>query len=290
MEIECPACGAMNREKTWQCLCGHYFVVSPPPQAGPKKETIFPREQIESQAMSIRTAPIPGKPVDTPAAIELASAPAEQPVSTPAREPVSALAKEPESVLVREPVSASAEQTVSAPVKEPVSTPAREIVSAPAKEPELPPAKEPASTQPEEPERAPAPGSVPVNEPESASAREPVGSPRKRHREFNYRLEWYRLCGRAVVKITLLLLTPALWIAGAVGVFPALLKEGLPITLLSMLLFFGFGLLLFWLTNVLSVLFIGERTCYPATSRFWSHETEYLIQKLRARKRAQRNI
>ena len=26
--MQCPACGAINPEKTWQCVCGHYFVTS----------------------------------------------------------------------------------------------------------------------------------------------------------------------------------------------------------------------------------------------------------------------
>ena len=41
MEIKCPACGATNPEKTWQCVCGHYFVTA-------ENKSILPKEERSS--------------------------------------------------------------------------------------------------------------------------------------------------------------------------------------------------------------------------------------------------
>jgi len=215
MEMKCPACGTINREKTWQCFCGHYFVTSQEP-----KETPFPAGQTASQAASKETASIPGEPA----------------AAIPKREQEQEPRKETPFPAGQIGSQAASKQTASIP-GEPAAAP-----------------------------------------------------PKEKRAKFNYRWARYRLFGRGVVKVTLLLLAAALWITGGVVLFPDLLDDSLPILLVFVLLFSVLGPLLFWITNLLSELLIGEKTCYLTTSRFWSYETERLIHELRLRERERRGI
>lgn len=61
--MTCPKCGAENPEKTWQCLCGHYFV---PPGLGAAAVAEEPGRPETPPASADGSAPAAGGPVDLP--------------------------------------------------------------------------------------------------------------------------------------------------------------------------------------------------------------------------------
>ena len=104
--------------------------------------------------------------------------------------------------------------------------------------------------------------------------------------KFNYQRELYRLYGMGAVKGALLLLMASLVLAVDLLFYGNTQDLSVAGTVISAPFLVGFGLLLFWAANLLSERLIGERTCYPMLSRFWSYETSAWIQELHARKRS----